>query len=864
MRGVIHLVTKKDKRLLYYIIANIILISMMIAHTLVYIDALRNNSYNEEKTKFRNSVNVVNHQATIYLENSKRIVNDWTKLVRLNDWTADEIIANLGNLNSDERIMITVLYADELEGIAPSSTDTPGKARSTNSFEDADYSGNYNLAAELKSFRESAKSGDVYITSNFTNVVSGEQCISFVSLVKVNNGDGTHSDAFLMRVEPVSILSENWYFSTSYEEAQICMINSFGEYIYRSSMFKNSNFYEFLISYNDLTYPEAEKIKSSINTSNVVGDIIMKNATGDETIYAYSTKSYNDWVIIGAIKTSDLNYNQVQWELLISPLFTFGAILAINIAYFSSFNRKLKASLKELKKANSAKTQFLSSMSHDIRTPMNAIVGLTEIAEKNIDDKVRVENCLGKISLASNHLLTLINDILDISQVESGKFTLNPTTFSLTDSAQDLVNIIYPQAQAKKLLCCIHLRNITHEYLTADKLRLNQIWLNILSNAVKYTSAGGRIDIYLEEFEVADENDRIGLIFTVKDTGCGMKEEFIQNIFEPFAREKDSRIDKIQGSGLGMAITKQIVDLLGGTIDVQSKEGEGSTFSVKLILDAPENQKIDYKLDRRCILLIGKENALSETEKFINELGGQVLTATNGEQAVKAIEAFRNNVGNVDLIIIDRIMAETTCLDIAGTLKDTFGDKCPVMIISAFDRSDIESKAKALGVSDFINRPIFRTVLVDKLSYWLDHKKENNTDDDDIDCELSGIRLLVAEDNDINWEIISELLEMHGISADRAVNGRDCVNMLGMASEDKYFMILMDIQMPVLNGLEATKEIRQMDNKKKAKIPIIAMTANAFAKDVNDCLDAGMNAHIAKPVNLNLLMAEIKKYMGRK
>ncbi|MGN0697784.1 MAG: sensor histidine kinase [Ruminiclostridium sp.] len=186
-------------------------------------------------------------------------------------------------------------------------------------------------------------------------------------------------------------------------------------------------------------------------------------------------------------------------------------------------------------------------MSHDIRTPMNAIVGLTEIAEKNIDDKVRVENCLGKISLASNHLLTLINDILDISQVESGKFTLNPVEFSLTDSAQDLVNIIYPQAQQKQLLCCIHLRNITHEYLTADKLRLNQIWLNILSNAVKYTSAGGRIDIYLEEFEVADENDRIGLIFTVKDTGCGMNEEFIQNIFEPFAREKDSRIDKIQG-----------------------------------------------------------------------------------------------------------------------------------------------------------------------------------------------------------------------------------------------------------------------------------------------------------------------------
>lgn len=314
-----------------------------------------------------------------------------------------------------------------------------------------------------------------------------------------------------------------------------------------------------------------------------------------------------------------------------------------------------------------------------------------------------------------------------------------------------------------------------------------------------------------------------------------------------------------------MAITKQIVDLLGGTIDVRSKEGEGSVFSVRVILDAPEKQKIDYRLDGRCIALIGGENALTETEKFINELGGQVLTATNGEQAVKAIEAFRNNVDKVDLVIIDRIMADMTCLDTAELLMKNLGDSCPTMIISAFDHSDIESEAKNIGVSDFISRPIFRTVLVEKLRYWLDNQAENTVSDNSgVECEFSGIRLLVAEDNDINWEIISELLEMHGISADRAVNGRDCVNMLGMASEDKYFMILMDIQMPVLNGLEATKEIRQMDNKKKAEIPIIAMTANAFAKDVNDCLDAGMNTHISKPINLNLLMEEIKKYMGRK
>ncbi len=857
---------KKDKRVLCYIIANVILAALMIMHTVAFINNLRNSSYEEEKAKFANSVNVIKHQAEFYLDNSKRIVSDWTRLVRLSDWTDDEILENLSKQNSNERIMITVLNADDLDGIAPQSKSTASDGSKTaGGIEDADYSGYYTLATELKAFKESASPDDIYNTGSFTNAVTGEQCISFVSVISIKNDDGTHSDAYLMRVEPISIFGENWYFSTTYENAQICMINSFGEYIYRSPMFKNSNFYEFLISYNDLTYPEADKIKDNINTSASVGDFTMKNATGDETIYAYSSKSYNDWVIIGAIKESDLNYTQVQWALLISPLFTFAAILAINIVYFSSLNRKLKASLAELKKANSAKTQFLSSMSHDIRTPMNAIVGLTTIAEKNIDDKVRVENCLVKISLAGKHLLTLINDILDISQVESGKFMLNPVTFSITDSAEELVNIIYPQAEEKRLDCRIHTKNITHEYLIADKLRLNQIWLNILSNAVKYTPVGGRIDIYLEQFEIADESNKTGLIFAVKDTGCGMKEEFLQSIFEPFSREKDSRIDKIQGSGLGMAITKQIVDLLGGTVEVKSKEGEGSTFTVKLVLDTPEEQKTDYSLDNKNLMLIGSTEVMSETAKYINELGGQVITASDTEQAIRNIDAFSHNVGKIDLIIIDRIMADTACLDTARALKEKYGDNCPAMIISAFDRSDIESKVKSIGVSDFINRPIFRNVLADKLSYLLNKKEESKVGNDGGDTdEFSGIHLLVAEDNDINWEIISDLLEMHGISSDRAANGQECVDMLEAAPEDKYFMILMDIQMPVLDSFGATRKIRATENKKKANIPIIAMTANAFAKDVTDCIDAGMNAHIAKPVNLKLLMAEIKKYMVRK
>lgn len=331
----------------------------MIMHTVAFIDNLKNDSYEEEKSKFANSVNVINHQATFYLDNSKRIVRDWAQLVRLNDWTDSEIIENLSKQNSDDRIMITVLNADDLDGIAPQSDDDiSGNARIVAETEEANYSVNYTLATELKAFRENANPGDVYVTSNFTNVISGEQCISFVSVVSVRNDDGTHRDAYLMRVEPISILGENWYFSTTYENAQICMINSFGEYIYRSPMFKNSNFYDFLMSYNDITYPEANKIKENINKSTDVGDFTMKNATGDETIYAYSTNSYNDWVIIGALKTNDLNYTQVQWALLVSP-FLLSLPFLLSISFTS--RHSTESSRKVLKSSKRQTPQKHSS-----------------------------------------------------------------------------------------------------------------------------------------------------------------------------------------------------------------------------------------------------------------------------------------------------------------------------------------------------------------------------------------------------------------------------------------------------------------------------------------------------------------------
>ena len=844
------------KKLLLYIAANVVLVSLMIAHTIMLINQMRTDSLNNEQQKYENSVDVINHQVTFYMDSSKRTVREWGMMCSHFSWTFSETANNIGNVNSDSRVMVMVLSADDLIGFS-SESDTDA------SVQDTDLNGIYSLSRELEAFRSTAKDGDVYITSTFTNVISGEQSIAFVTMINAKNDEtGNEESAYLMRVEPLEILKESWFFNSNYPGIQISIINSFGDYILRSPIFKNDNFYEFLRSYNELTYPEIDELSQEVNSAEK-GHFTFKNAQGEDTLFGYSTRGYNDWVVIGALPLSELDYAEIQWSLLISPLFTFIMLLVINILFFQSLNHKLRTSLEKLETANSAKTNFMSSMSHDIRTPMNAIIGLTTIAEQDIDDHARVKNCLNKISLASGHLLTLINDILDISQVESGKFTINPVQFSLADSAIDLVNIMYPQAEEKKLECTIHLVNITQEYLLADKLRLNQIWLNILSNAVKYTPTGGSIDIILEEQPIPDDPSSIMLYFTAKDTGIGMSPEFVKSIFEPFAREKDSRTDKIQGSGLGMAITKQIVDLLGGTISVHSEQGKGSEFRVSLKLKRGYCVKYDKLPDGFNVLLIGRSNFSVNTKRFVNELGGNAECTTTEEYA----EFIRKrSASEFNMVLIDRVMADTGCIDIARDIHSYFGEECPPIVISAFDWTDIENEARSAGVSDFMTRPVFKTVLMDMFSKLLEGKIGRTDAGNEIasDDDLVGLNVLIAEDNDINWEIISDLVASFGIKADRAENGRICVDMLKNSTPGKYAMIFMDIQMPVMNGLEATQLIRKLDDEQLAAIPIVAMTANAFAKDVSDCISAGMNGHIAKPVNVNLLLSEIKKYVGKR
>ena len=513
------------------------------------------------------------------------------------------------------------------------------------------------------------------------------------------------------------------------------------------------------------------------------------------------------------------------------------------------YQQKLLEATNEARSASAAKTLFLSSVSHDIRTPLNAILGMTQIAQNNVEDPERVSECLDKVSIAGRHLLTLVNDVLDISQIESGKLTLDPSDFELTSATEDLVNIMYQMILEKQQRIEIHLENITQEWLHADKVRLNQIWINLISNAVKYTPCGGRIDIFVREREFAEDPQRVELCFSVKDTGVGMTQEFQEHIFDAFTRAKDSRINTVEGFGLGMAITKQLVDMVGGQITIDSAPGKGSTFTVTMRIPKAQGPAFGTPLSGSRILLIGEY--MESTRFFLEDLGARADIATGDP-----IACFRaQSAVPYDTVIVDRVMAQRDCLDTVAALRKASADHPLRIFISTFDHTNIADEASAAGADGFLPRPMFRPSIVNTLC---------NVSPVDTFAEaqgkaLSGLHLLVAEDNEISWEIVQEVLRIHGISADRACNGQECVQLLDKAAPGTYDLILMDIQMPVMTGLEATTLIRRLEQPKKARIPIIAMTANAFAEDINTYMDAGMNGHISKPLDWDTLLNYIQE-----
>ena len=524
-------------------------------------------------------------------------------------------------------------------------------------------------------------------------------------------------------------------------------------------------------------------------------------------------------------------------------------------------NQALSEAVHAAETANQAKSTFLSNMSHDIRTPMNAIIGFTTLAVSNIDNQERVRDYLGKILSSSNHLLSLINDILDMSRIESGKIHLEETEVSLSDVLHDLKAIISGQIHAKQLELYMDVMDVTNEDVYCDKTRLNQVLLNLLSNAVKFTPAGGTVSVRLKQYPKAVKGSKLYEI-RVKDTGIGMSQEFVQKIFSPFERERTSTVSRTQGTGLGMAITKNIVDMMGGTIEVQTEQGKGTEFIVCLPLRIQsERQRIEKiaELEGLKALVVDDDfNTCDSVTKMLVRVGMRSEWTLSGKEAVLRARQSMELGDAFHAYIIDWRLPDMNGIEVTRQIR-SLGDDTPIIILTAYDWSDIEAEARAAGVTAFCAKPLFMSDIRDTLMTAIGQSQAEVEDSilPEAGSDFRGRCILLVEDNELNSEIAVEILKEYGFLVDTAENGAEAVEKVKNSTPGKYDLVLMDVQMPVMNGYEATRQIRALDDPALSGITILAMTANAFDEDRKKALEYGMDGFLSKPIVIEELISTL-------
>ena len=528
-------------------------------------------------------------------------------------------------------------------------------------------------------------------------------------------------------------------------------------------------------------------------------------------------------------------------------------------------NAKLQVAVEKAESANRAKSTFLSNMSHDIRTPMNAIIGFTTLALSNIDDTDRVKDYLGKTLASSNHLLSLINDVLDMSRIESGKIHLEEVEVNLSDVLHDLKTIVSGQIYAKQLELYMDAMDVTDEDVYCDKTRLNQILLNLLSNAIKFTPAGGTVSVRVRQ--LAGKVRGCGQYeFRIKDNGIGMSQEFAQKIFEPFERERTSTVSRIQGTGLGMAITKNIVDMMGGTIEVQTAQGKGTEFTVCVPMRAQTEQRPVEKITEleglKALVVDDDFNTCDSVTKMLVKVGMRAEWTLSGKEAVLRARQSIEMSDVYHAYIIDWRLPDMNGIEVTRQIR-SLHDDTPIIILTAYDWSDIEVEAKAAGVTAFCSKPMFMSDLRETLMSALGQKSADAVQGllPEKNADFKGKHILLVEDNELNREIAQEILREYGFLVDSAENGAVAVEKVSTAAPGSYDLVLMDVQMPIMDGYTATRKIRALDDPARAKLPILAMTANAFDEDRRNALESGMNGFLSKPIVIDDLVQELHKIL---
>ena len=687
----------------------------------------------------------------------------------------------------------------------------------------------------------------------------------------MSNGDRSTG---LIAAVPLEYITD---FLSLKDEGQLMyyhIIRPDGSFVIQNPNTELWNFFEQLQKQSDSPVSESsadnpvEKFSVALKKHEEYTDTLEVNGE-ERQIYGISLP-YSEWYLVSVMPYSILDdtINSLSSQRMFMTLLSCASVLIILTAIFLRYFSITRSQMNELEKArqaaleaNKAKSEFLANMSHDIRTPMNAIVGMTAIATAHIDDRKQVENCLRKITLSSKHLLGLINDVLDMSKIESGKLTLTTEQISLKEVVEGIVNIMQPQVKTKKQTFDIHVENIFTENVWCDGIRLNQVLLNLLSNATKYTPEGGSIQLSLSEEKSPKGENYVRIHINVRDNGIGMSPEFLKRIYESYSRADGTRIHKTEGAGLGMAITKYIVDAMEGTIEIQSEPDKGSEFLLTFDFEKADAMEIDMVLPAWNMLVVDDDELLCETAMdALKSIGIRAEWTLSGEKAIELVNEHHKKREDYQIILLDWKLPGMNGIQVAKEIRSNLGDEVPILLISAYDWSEFEAEAREAGISGFISKPLFKSSLYHALCQYMDVGTEHeHTLNQNID--LSGRRILLAEDNELNWEVAKELLTDLGVELDWAEDGRICLDKFQKSSEGYYDIILMDIRMPHMTGYEATQAIRGLVHPDALSIPIIAMSADAFSDDIQHCLQCGMNAHIAKPIDVIELTRLLKRYL---
>lgn len=716
---------KKKKYILIFL--NIVLVLAGIISSLQYSNYIQKNNTEKEIDMFCGTVESMKQISANYLKLELGYANDWAKYISSQKMTVEEALAYIRTTNDQPDRYAHIVDMDTFE--AYSTYENENGDDTVTCYQKFYEQGSDTDHIFIENMRQmfSEKDDEVNVLGKYRADESQIIVISVGTHVRLVDENGKSRNYLLLRLIPVESIRKIWIFPVEYQEAEIGVITKSGDYVIASKGMRSLSFLDFIRGYNfEDDYNQVDVLAEELKTTDQ-GLLTYKNSKGEMCYWYYSAFGYGTGLdIIGSIPVTKIASTDQDWIIVLTTCGVLFLMMLLDGIYILQMNQQLRDTLKLAEDASEAKTRFLSTMSHDIRTPMNAIIGMTEIAKKKMDDPAQLRQCLDKLTLTSEHLLTLINDVLDLSKVESGGMALHPAPFSVTRTIENIISMIKPQMESKHLQFVTEIAEFSRDYLVADEIRINQVYINLLTNAVKYTQDGGKIILRMWE-EETPEVEVIRLFFEVEDNGSGMSESFQKKMYEMFARENDGRIDRIEGSGLGLAIVRQIVDMMDGTIQCDSAEGKGTCFRVCLQLPAADE------------------------------------------------------------------------------------------------------KAQSLVEKDDIER-----------------------------IDISGTHVLVAEDNDLNWEIFCELLSEYGVECTRAVNGQDCIDKLAISADGTYDMIFMDVQMPVMNGKDATRKIRASDRAYEKNMIIVAMTADAFAEDMRACLDAGMNDHIAKPIDMKKVVRLIR------